>query len=565
MIGRYRVIALLGEGGQARVFLALSKGPAGFQKLLVVKMMREDLEDPIFIQSFLQEARLAAQLNHPNVVQTYEVGEDDGRYFIAMEYVQGQSLGAIQRRLSPESLPLTMQLRILAETARGLHHAHTLKSYDGTPLDIVHRDVSPQNVMISYDGQVKLLDFGIAKAAGGEGLTREGMLKGKIAYMPPEQLRGDTLDHRADIFPLGVMMWQAITGKRLAGANVPELQRITNRMSGNEPKLRDVAPDTPVRLVEICERALALEPTDRQATAEQFAQEIYEYLSDTSAATDPRLLGELIEPLFERERREMQVLVDQQIRLANSAETTDVAIARLPRVSDSEQISSFSPEQRALSDEARDAVRTDARTRPEPHRRRASPMLAIGVILAAGTGALGLALALTAGSAPDASTELPTAPSSASAPSDVAPAARIRVHISAQPETARAELDGASIALPFDVALSPDAALHVLTVQAEGHVTERRALAFDRDLELAVALQAAPDDAPVAQEDERGRRPSRPVRAPIVRAETPSAPPAAPPVAQPQAQPASDDDGSILVAPRRRLPTIDTDDPYATP
>jgi serine/threonine-protein kinase len=341
-IGKYRPIALLGEGGMARVYLAVMKGPGGFTKLLVIKSLRESLEDPLYLRSFMFEARLAAQLNHPNVVQTFEVGEEAGRYFIAMEYLEGQSLRTVQRRLAPERLPLPMQLRILAEVARGLHHAHTLVSFDGTPLEIVHRDVSPQNVLITYEGQVKLLDFGIAKAQGGGDLTKTGMIKGKIDYIAPEQILGESVDQRADIFSLGVMLWEAITGKRFSGgAEVADVTKIHNRVSGREPKLRDVAPDTPIRLAEICERAVAPRAEDRYDTAEDFALALTDYLRGTSHMPSARDLADVVGPLFASERKKIRKVIDEQVRLigAGKPEQELGVVDRLPRVSGGERSS----------------------------------------------------------------------------------------------------------------------------------------------------------------------------------------------------------------------------------
>src|SRR5262245_5995764 len=174
----------------ARVYLALMAGPGDFNKLLVVKALHESmLDQPEFVQMFLDEARLAARLHHPNIVQTHEVGEHAGQFFMAMEYLEGQSLRTVQRRLAESGgLPLHEELRIIAETARGLHYAHELKGYSGEPLGVVHRDVSPQNVFVTYGGQVKLLDFGIAKTTDHQVKTQVGVIKGKLEYIAPEQI-----------------------------------------------------------------------------------------------------------------------------------------------------------------------------------------------------------------------------------------------------------------------------------------------------------------------------------------------------------------------------------------
>src|SRR6185437_1077783 len=191
-LGKYRLIAELGHGGMAEVYLAVVRGPAGFNKLVVIKQIRPQLaEDPEFLGMFLDEARLAARLSHPNVVQTNEVGQEGNRYFIAMEYLEGQPLNRILHRLQKSGgLPLGLHIKILSDVLAGLHHAHELADYDGTALEVVHRDVTPHNVFVTYEGQVKVVDFGIAKAAGRAGETRHGVIKGKAPYMAPEQAAG---------------------------------------------------------------------------------------------------------------------------------------------------------------------------------------------------------------------------------------------------------------------------------------------------------------------------------------------------------------------------------------
>src|SRR5580692_2855373 len=217
-VGKYQLLAVLGRGGMADVFLALSRGPMGFSKLVVLKRLRRALaDDKGFRNMFLDEARLAARLNHPNVVHTHEVGEDKGNYFIAMEYLEGQSLNKVIHELSKrgETLPELVCARIISDALAGLHYAHELKDFDGTPLDIIHRDVSPHNVFVTYDGQVKLVDFGIAKAALSQVQTEVGVLKGKVAYMAPEQAMGTDVDGRADIFAMGIVLWELLAQERL--------------------------------------------------------------------------------------------------------------------------------------------------------------------------------------------------------------------------------------------------------------------------------------------------------------------------------------------------------------
>ncbi|RYE83091.1 MAG: serine/threonine protein kinase [Myxococcales bacterium] len=202
--GKYRLVAELGHGGMANVFLAASTGPASVTKLLVLKQIRPEMAgDPAFVEMFLDEARLAARVNHPNVVQTLEVGEASGHYYLAMEFLDGQPLSRIQGREAAEQLTLSQRLRILVDALGGLHHAHELRHYDGSSLGVVHRDATPQNIFVTYDGQVKVVDFGVAKAATSSGQTSAGVIKGKLSYMAPEQARGEPIDRRADVFSVG--------------------------------------------------------------------------------------------------------------------------------------------------------------------------------------------------------------------------------------------------------------------------------------------------------------------------------------------------------------------------
>jgi serine/threonine protein kinase len=279
-VGRYEIVTLLGAGGMARVYLAVQRGPFGADRIVVLKQLRPEVaEDPQFLSLFVDEARIALRLNHPNVVHTYDVVNEPGQYCLAMEYLEGHSLFEIIRRVGRANVPLAEHIFILTQILAGLHYAHQLCDFDGTALGIVHRDVSPANVFVTLGGEVKLLDFGIAKATSAISSTKEGTVKGKVGYAAPEQLVGKHVDAKADIYSVGVMLWEAMARRRRSSADTL-LAMMQARLSGGEPSIYDVWPDAPPSLVKICDRALAPLPQDRQSALE-LAADLEAYLTDT--------------------------------------------------------------------------------------------------------------------------------------------------------------------------------------------------------------------------------------------------------------------------------------------
>lgn len=328
-LGRHRLLAEIGRGGMADVYLAVARGPAGFSKLVVVKQLRGSFEaDAEILAMFLDEARLAARLNHPNVVQTLEVGEDAGRHYLVMEYLDGQPLQRVYGRLR-EDLALGTRLRILGEVLAGLHYAHELVDYDGTPLGIVHRDVSPHNVIVTYDGSVKLVDFGIAKANDSQSETRTGVLKGKIVYMAPEQARGERVDRRADVFSVGMMIWEAVAGKRMWKGKT-DLAILPDLIRGEIQDLAVAAPDAPAALVEVTRRALAFDPADRHPTALALQRDLDEAIETLGGAGGVRELGTKLGEAFSDHRTRVRAIVDEQLRRLRLTEGERPA--SLPRV-----------------------------------------------------------------------------------------------------------------------------------------------------------------------------------------------------------------------------------------
>ncbi len=273
--GKYMLVERLGRGGMAEVWKAKMSGPAGFQRTLVVKRILPHLvEDPHFVQMFVSEARLSARLQHSNIVQVYELGDVDGEYYLAMEYVRGRDLvNVVRAQLEKgQQPPPGLGALVVRDVCRALAYAHVLTDERGTPLRLIHRDVSPSNVMISFDGAVKLLDFGIAKALGeaSESKTVTGTLKGKFGYMSPEQIDGKEIDHRADLFAVGVVLHEVLTGRRLfKGATDLATIAMVRETKVEPPSLLN--PAVPKELDDICLKALARDPDQRFKGCDEMA------------------------------------------------------------------------------------------------------------------------------------------------------------------------------------------------------------------------------------------------------------------------------------------------------
>lgn len=279
--GKYRLIRKLAAGGMAEIFLARQEGMEGFRKELVIKrIMPVHADNEELIEMFLDEARIAATLNHPNIVQIFDLGKCDGEYFIAMEYVHGQDLRKIAERglAVGNFLPLRHAVRIIADAAAGLHYAHNQIDSEGTPMGIVHRDISPQNIIVSFDGVVKILDFGIAKAANKMVTTRHGQLKGKYAYMSPEQCNGLEVDHRSDIFALGTLLYELTVCTRLFKGDT-DIQTIKNVSEAQVPPPTQVRPGFPKDLEDILNKALAANPEQRYQSGRQLQQALEDFLT----------------------------------------------------------------------------------------------------------------------------------------------------------------------------------------------------------------------------------------------------------------------------------------------
>jgi serine/threonine-protein kinase len=290
-VGKFEFLMRLGQGGMATVYLARSLGTGGFQRLVAIKLMHQFLgADDQFVEMFLDEARVAANIRHPNCVSIVDLGNEGDQLFMVMDYVEGDTLAAVEgtaARLG-RAIPLGVVLRITLDALAGLDAAHELKTPDGVELKVVHRDVSPQNILVGVDGTSRLTDFGIARAEQRIATTRTGMLKGKAPFMAPEQFEGRPVDRRADVFAMGVTLWEAIALRRLFPGRETYEQALRNTRAPYR-KLKEILPSVPASLDEIVRKALAHNPADRFPTAAAFA-DAFEHEFRSVLAT-PRQVG----------------------------------------------------------------------------------------------------------------------------------------------------------------------------------------------------------------------------------------------------------------------------------
>jgi serine/threonine-protein kinase len=511
MFAKYRLLARLASGGMADVFLAASGFAGGACKLLVLKLLRHDVPEEdraAFARMFEDEGVLAMRLNHPSIVQSYEVGAEEGQSFIAMEYLEGQPFSSIQERafgrdaqsLPGEKLSLEMQLHVLCQVLEGLEYAHGLSNYDGRVLDIVHRDVSPQNVFVTYTGHTKLVDFGIAKTLESHSKTVTGVVKGKVPYLSPEQVKGGPVDRRADLFGVGVMLWESIARRRMHG-DAPLYEILRRLVNGELPALRDAVPDVDPELERIVTRALAPEANQRFSSAAALRDELQRFLA-RGPKLDPRAIGELVARDFARERRLIAELIRREM---NDADAPTVRVERGPALQ-LEAALSLLPTRRAR------ALRSSLDAPPAPwadtveqlqNREGALSERPVATPLnlplpprrrrwlagLAGLGAISCAGAWLVQCASDAR----RASAAAHVQEQNAAPRSVSLRIGAYPGDARITLDSEPLPRnPYEGRRGADLGSHTLEVSAPGYLTQRYEVLLDRDLDVDLALLPAP-------------------------------------------------------------------------
>ena len=299
-LGPYRVVDEIGVGGMATVELARMDGAGGFRKWVAIKRIHPHLtEEQQFINMFLDEARIAASISHPNVAQVFDLGKDGNTYWIAMEYLHGEPLREIMRINEEQETSIQPELaaRLIADAAEGLHAAHELRGKNGQPLNLVHRDVTPHNLFITYDGVVKVVDFGIAKVTGSLSSTHAGTITGKVAYMSPEQVRGRPIDRRADVFALGVVLWEMTTGRRLFRVD-SDLATLSRVEACVVPPPSALDADYPPELEAVVLKALQREPETRYQTARELSRALQHFLMGARTFVGPEDISAYVSDMF---------------------------------------------------------------------------------------------------------------------------------------------------------------------------------------------------------------------------------------------------------------------------
>ena len=297
--GKYLLLDPIGVGGMAELYRAKMTGDEGFEKIIAVKKILPHLVgEKNLVDAFISEARLAAFLQHENIVRTYDFGRMGDDYFIAMEYLFGKNLRLVMNQAADLSLPMSLVnvLFVISQVLIGLEYAHELADFSGSPLGVVHRDVSPQNIFLTYGGQVKIIDFGVAKARSQISSTQYGVIKGKLAYMSPEQASGATVDHRTDIFAVGAILYELLTGRRLYSGEPMEI--LEKARTASFTPAGEIAPGLPPRLTEVLDKALAAKPDDRYLSCGFMLADIEDAVWELSFRPSAKGLSRYMRELF---------------------------------------------------------------------------------------------------------------------------------------------------------------------------------------------------------------------------------------------------------------------------
>jgi eukaryotic-like serine/threonine-protein kinase len=389
-VDRYELVGEIASGGMATVYLARLTGAGGFQRFVAIKRLHPHLAgEKEFVEMFLDEARLAAGIHHSNVVSILEVGASPLGYYLVMEYVEGDTLARLLARAAGKGqrLPTGIALRIVLDMLFGLHGAHELKDDKGKILELVHRDVSPQNVLVGVDGAARITDFGVARATSRLTNTRVGQLKGKLAYMAPEQAQGDPLDRRADVFSAGILIWETLAAKRLFKAE-NEAATLSRVMNEPIPDLTRVAPHISKELAAVVKRGLERDRTKRFATTQQFAEAIEAAANGRDGIATPREVAAFVKDMIGQEIEQQREAVRAWIAQSEPSQVGGLAPAPAP--------SSVSVAAMSLPGEGSRSVTRGELSVTSEGRRSRTGLVAVVVLLFGAAGAAGFFLARSA-------------------------------------------------------------------------------------------------------------------------------------------------------------------------
>ena len=485
-LGRYQVGERLGSGGAASVYLARLEGPHNFERLLALKIIHEHLlEEKEFVDMFLDEANVAVRLNHPNIVHVYELAREGDALFMAMEYLDGQPLSSVYARAVElqKPVPFDVICWVGARAADGLHYAHKLSGDDGEPVGLVHRDISPDNIFVTYDGQIRVIDFGIARAAGRIARTALGKVKGKYRYMAPEQALGRPFDHRVDLFALGATLYEVCLGSPLFQGE-DEVDTLSKILDGQIPDLSTALPGFPAGFMPVLERMLASEPEDRYHDAQAISRDLDAVVTSSGSQDQRERLADLMKTLFAEER-----------------EAQNEAVA-------------------ALRDAAKIAERRDDGPTPltataAPSKKVRPSVITGGVVI--GVVALGVGLAVA-----PARDETPTTQSSNESPLP----SKVRLGVTVEPAVdATIQIAGRTITeRPARLELDRGETPVDVVVRADGYEEARVSTKPDRDRDVLIQLVAKPEAPAASAEPPPERSPrggSRPAPGPDQKAKPP--------------------------------------------
>jgi serine/threonine-protein kinase len=468
-VGRYEVVGELAQGGMAEILLGRLTGPSGFERVVVVKrILKRYASQPSFVSMFLDEARIAASIRHPNVVQVFELGEDGDDLFLVMDYLEGESLASLLRRLVARGETLSIECAgyVAEQALAGLHAAHELKGVDGSMQNVVHRDVAPDNVFIGYDGTVRLLDFGIAKAADRITRTEAGELKGKFAYMSPEQCAGKALDRRSDLFSVGVVLFEALTLRKLF-RRASTLATMRAVLDDPIPRVREFRPECTQAIDAVVARSLERNLASRWATALDFRSALRDALKEAPDASPDQTLSATMRALF------ADRIAEKSEMLARLRDGSSISVVPAPEVDLEIELPSV-----VFSETVVDAPK------------RPSMWMWLAGAAAVAVAAVSIGVVFASSSKTEATEERESPPPAPMAEARAPAPAKVRISVDSRPSGATVFIgDEARGRTPVDIELDRASARSSFRLELDGFVTAEETFVPDVDQRFVTVLE----------------------------------------------------------------------------